>query len=90
MLTLYAKNNLKLEDLYKATEYLTDFDKYKAKLAKKDINQYKSLPDLFDVLEEVKSAAPTERELQRQMKKDAHRAGKEIEEHATKLVENEH
>lgn len=85
LLTLYAKANLKLEDLYKATEYLTDFDKYKHKLEKRDISQYKSLPELFDAIEEVKSRVPTAQDL----KKDAHRAGKDIEAHADKLFEND-
>ena len=85
LLTLYAKGNLKLEDLYKATEYLTDFDRFKHKLEKKDINQYKSLPELFDAIEVVRSAAPTAKDL----KKDAHKAGKDIEAHADKLFEND-
>lgn len=89
LLTLYAKKNLKLEDLYKATGYLSDFDRYKQKLDKKDINQYKSLPDLYDAIEAYKSRTPTEHELARQRKKDAHKAGKEIEEHAIKLFEND-
>ena len=51
LLALYTGGNLKLEDLYKATEYLTTFHKYKNKLERKDIGQYKSLQDLFQSIE---------------------------------------
>ncbi len=51
LLALYASDNLKLEDLYKATEYLTTFHRYKQKLDRKDIGQYKSLPDLYNAIE---------------------------------------
>ena len=53
MLNLYKKNNLKLEDLYKATEYITIFDKAKKakKLDNNDINRFKTLPELFSVVE---------------------------------------
>lgn len=85
LLMLYVKNNLKLEDLYKATEYLTAFDKYKPRLEKKDIGQYKSLPELFDTIEHVKEQPLTAQ----QSKRAAHKAGREIEEHADKLFENE-
>jgi hypothetical protein len=61
LINLYKNNNLKLEDLYKATEYLTIFDKVKNKLSdvfdkdgkklhNKDISFYKSLQDLFTVI----------------------------------------
>lgn len=48
------KKGLKEEDLYKVTDYLKIFDKYKAKLAIKDINQIKSLPELYTVIEPIK------------------------------------
>ena len=51
LLGLYIKGDLKTEDLYKATEYLTVFNKYKAKLDRKDITQYNSLPDLYDTIQ---------------------------------------
>ena len=51
LLALYTGGNLKLEDLYKATQYLTTFHKYKQKLDRKDIGQYKSLTDLFQAIE---------------------------------------
>ena len=52
LLNLYKKNNLKLEDLYKAEEYLPIFDKLSKanKLEIKDINKYKSLSDLYNVI----------------------------------------
>ena len=52
LLNLYKKNNLKLEDLYKAEEYLPVFDKLSKanKLEIKDINKYKSLADLYNVI----------------------------------------
>jgi len=53
LLNLYKNNNLKLEDLYKAKEYIPIFDKMtKAnKLPNKDINSYKSLPDVYKVVQ---------------------------------------
>lgn len=42
------RKGLKNEDLYKANEYLSVFNKVKNKLTKKDINQYKSLPELYN------------------------------------------
>jgi hypothetical protein len=54
LINLYKKNNLKLEDLYKAEEYLTIFDKVKNKLPNKDISFYKTLPDLFTVIKPYK------------------------------------
>jgi hypothetical protein len=51
LLKLFQDGKLLLEDLYKATEYLTMFDKLKAQKvvtgAEADINRYSSLPDLF-------------------------------------------
>jgi hypothetical protein len=54
LLNLYKSNNLLIEDLYKATNYLSKFHELKRtnKLNGKDadINSYKSLPDLLDIL----------------------------------------
>ena len=49
LLNLYKKNNLKLEDLYKAQEYITAFDKAVRikRLPDNDLNHYKSLPDMY-------------------------------------------
>ena len=50
LLKLYGTNNLKLEDLYKATEYLSVFDKYSRRIEVNDINRYKNLPQLYNVI----------------------------------------
>lgn len=47
LLTLYKNKHLKIEDLYKAKEYLTYFIQYNNVIDIKDINQYKSLTDLY-------------------------------------------
>lgn len=50
LLKLYLTKNLKLEDLYKAKEYLSYFIKYNGKIEIKDINRYGSLVDLYNVV----------------------------------------
>ena len=50
LLKLYKKYNLKLEDLYKAHDYLEVFDKFKRVIENNDINTYKTLPDLYDTV----------------------------------------
>lgn len=47
LLWLYQNRQLKLEDLYKAKEYLTYFIKFAQKIEDKDINHYKTLPQLY-------------------------------------------
>ena len=73
LLALYTGGNLKLEDLYKATDYLITFHKYKNKLEKKDIGQYKSLPELYDAIQpyEDNTQAASHKEEIRQIKKGA-------------------
>ena len=73
LLALYTNGNLKLEDLYKATQYLTTFHKYKNKLDKKDIGQYKSLPELFNSVSPYldNTQAASHKEEIRQIKQDA-------------------
>lgn len=44
---LYTSNKLKIEDLYKAREYLDYFNRYKQRLELKDIGQYSSLQSLY-------------------------------------------
>jgi hypothetical protein len=51
LIKLYKNKKLKLEDLYKATEYLTAFDMFKHKMVNKDIMFYQSLPELFKAVE---------------------------------------
>ena len=50
LLKLYLTKKLKLEDLYKAKEYLSFFIKYNGKIEVKDINRYGSLVDLYNVV----------------------------------------
>ncbi|MBR6517651.1 MAG: hypothetical protein IKT40_12540 [Bacilli bacterium] len=50
LLNIYKNGKLKLEDLYKATEYLKYFVKYINRIENKDINQYHSLGDLYNVV----------------------------------------
>jgi hypothetical protein len=67
LLSLYKTDSLKLEDLYKATEYLTTFDGLKRRKLlsgqQADILSFKTLPDLFKVISEVGGTGkPTEDE----------------------------
>lgn len=50
LLSLYKSNNLKLEDLYKATNYLRCFVDYYSVIQNKDINKIKSLQELYDTV----------------------------------------
>lgn len=50
LLSLYKSNNLKLEDLYKATNYLRCFVDYYNVIQNKDINKIKSLQELYDTV----------------------------------------
>lgn len=73
LINLYLAGGFKLEDLYKATKYLKTFDKYKSKLSIKDINQVKTLPALFSLVEpHIDSEEPaSNREAEKNIKKDA-------------------
>lgn len=51
LLGIYLKDNLKIEDLYKATQYLQTFIRYSGKIEQKDIMKYKSLQELYTVVE---------------------------------------
>jgi hypothetical protein len=57
LLKLYVDSSLKLEDLYKATEYIKLFDRVKHKLSldKRNLLTYKSLSDLFLAVKDFKS-----------------------------------
>ena len=69
------------EDLYKVTNYLAEFDEKKKFLKNKDINQFKTLPDLAQALEEVGEGELSHRQEVRQRQKDRKNAdlGKEAE-----------
>jgi hypothetical protein len=67
LLNLYKADSLKLEDIYKATGYLTTFDGLKRRKLlsgqQADILSYKSLPELFQTISEVGGTGkPTEDE----------------------------
>lgn len=51
ILTLYKQGKLKTGDIPELRDSLTYFDKFKAKLEKKDINQYQSVPELYNAIE---------------------------------------
>lgn len=77
LLSLYRTQNLKIEDLYKATEYLTYFNKYINKIEVKDINKYKNLPELYSIVKEFIPQDDSQEEIAtsksdevRRMKKD--------------------
>lgn len=50
LLKLYMSKSLIIEDLYKAKEYLSYFVKYNNRIEVKDINKYRSLPELYNVV----------------------------------------
>jgi hypothetical protein len=50
LLKLWVNKKLMLEDLYKATEYLSYFVKYNNRIEVKDINKYRSLPELYNIV----------------------------------------
>ena len=63
LLNIYFKGNLKIEDLYKATEYLNAFTKYKNRIADKDINHYQNLVDLYNAVKDLlETNAPTSKQ----------------------------
>lgn len=51
LIKIYQNKQLKLEDLYKATEYLSVFHRFKHKMVNKNILSYTSLPELFKAVE---------------------------------------
>ena len=60
LLSLYLNRKLKIEDLYKAKEYLSYFIKYYNVINDKDINKCKSLSDLYNVVAYYMSTSSTE------------------------------
>lgn len=63
LLNLYRQKKLKLEDLYKAADYLSYFNKYINKIEQKDINKYGDLPSLLNVIQPFKNAQENGNEL---------------------------
>lgn len=82
MLSLYQKESLQLEDLYKATEYLTLYMKHFNHVEKKDINMFKSLGDLYKEIEKFKENADdykSNSERDNEIKKDAEKVYEDSE-----------
>lgn len=73
LLNLFKRKQLRMEDLYKAEEYLETFDKYKNKIEIKDINKFKTLPQLYDVVKDYidSDEATSKKDEIRRIKKDA-------------------
>jgi hypothetical protein len=80
LLDLYKNKKLLIEDLYKATEYLTLFNKYGNKLSKNQIQMYKSLPELFQEIKQFQEKVPQEDLMSNKDK------NKDIKEHQTRKV----
>lgn len=81
LIKIYLQGNLRLEDTYKATEYLTVFIKAKPKLqpAERDINRYQSLIELYQAVtrfreqpEEMESGKEQQRAVAKEMHSEEH------------------
>jgi hypothetical protein len=68
ILNQYKKGNIRQEDSGRVKETLSNFDKYKGKLEKKDINQYKHISHVDQALEPHLGTASSNREADRQVK----------------------
>ncbi len=53
VLNLYNKKQLREEDFYKAKEYLVKFEETKHLLKEKDINRYKTLPEIIKSIKDL-------------------------------------
>ena len=62
ILSQYKKKNIRQEDMYRVRPALEHFDKYKSKLDKKDINQYKTLSELEHAIRPHIGTAATKKE----------------------------
>ena len=63
----YKKKNIRQEDMYRVRPALENFDKYKSKLAKKDINQYKTLSELEGAVRPHLGTAATKKEQEKEV-----------------------
>ena len=79
ILGLYVKNKLKDEDFYKVTELLDVFDKNKRNFQNKDINQFKSLPELYDAISNMEEVELTDRQKLRQTQNKIRQSMKDAE-----------
>ena len=66
----YKKGNFRQEDHPRIKTALEGFEKYKGKLEKKDINQYKSLSDVENAVEPHMGKAASHKEEKRQVKSE--------------------
>ena len=70
LLNLYKKHNLKDEDFYKVTDYLTEFEQKRRWFKNKDIQQFKSLGDLAKALDEVEVGELSVNQKDKQFKRE--------------------
>lgn len=75
----YIKGQFKLEDISRLGDDLKEFDRVRPRLYDKDINQFKTLKELYSVIDKFKY---TEVKSTKQIKKDAKSEG------ADKLIDN--
>lgn len=64
----YKKKQFRQEDHPRIRQALSDFEKYKGKLEKKDINQYKTLDEIEDAVQPHRGEAASKKEEKRQIK----------------------
>lgn len=74
ILNLYRTNNLKEEDFYKVTDYLSEFEEQKRLFSNKDIGQFKTLPDLYDALIELDDSNLSDSQKEKDFKKKVKKA----------------
>ena len=70
MVGQYKKKNFRQEDLGRVQTALSNFDRYKGKLAQKDVNQYAHLSDLENAVEPHLGTAASKKEEIRQVKEE--------------------
>jgi HEAT repeat protein len=70
IINLYKKGDFRQSAHPRIREALSNFDRHKSKLAKKDINQYKSLSDVEDAVEPHLGQAASGKEEKRQIKSE--------------------
>lgn len=81
----FLKNEIAEEDLYKAKKYLDVFDRAKTRIEKNDINSYKYLEDLYDVV-----APFIEQNVDLSSADEKRKLDKEMREQSEILIDNEH
>jgi hypothetical protein len=74
----YNAGDFKQEDAYKVADHISNFDKHKSKLDKKDINQYGSLDELKSAVAPHEGTAATKKEALVQAKSNLNMPGHEL------------